>query len=61
MSDMPRDDILGFSDTSNQLVPAVAHDGSHAEKKDSRSEALGGEISLRRTVSFAHSLPWCKT
>lgn len=38
--------LIGLSNTANQLVPAVAHDGAHAEEKNSRSEALGGEISL---------------
>lgn len=58
VSDMKRGerDILGLSNTANQLVPAVTHDGAHAEEENSRSEALGGEISLSRNVSLAHCL-----
>jgi hypothetical protein len=60
MSDMEVEDLLGLSNAADQLVPAVTHNGAHAEKEDSRSEALGRQISLNRIVSFAHSLPWRK-
>jgi hypothetical protein len=46
------EDILGLPDTTNQLVPAVAHDGAHAEEEDSWSEALGRQVSLKREVSL---------
>lgn len=46
-------DVLGLPNTANQLVPAVAHDGAHAEEEDSRSEALGGQVSLSREVSLS--------
>lgn len=51
--------VLGLPNTANQLVPAVAHDGAHAEEEDSRSEALGRQVSLNRGVSLVHRLPCC--
>lgn len=39
---------LGLSHAVDQLVPAEAHDGAHAEEEDTRAETLGGEVSLLR-------------
>ena len=39
-------DVLGFADAVDQLVPAEAHDGAHAEQEDAGAEASGGEVAL---------------
>lgn len=33
--------VLGFADTMDQSVPAVAHDGTHAEEEHAGAGALG--------------------
>lgn len=40
--------VLGFAHAADQLVPAVAHNGAHAEEEDTGTETLGGEVSLGR-------------
>lgn len=39
--------VLGLADAMDELVPAVAHDGAHAQQQDARAEALGWEVPLR--------------
>jgi hypothetical protein len=41
-----REDVLGLADSVEELVPAVAHDGAHAEEDDAGTEAFRGEVSL---------------
>lgn len=46
--------VLGLADAVNQPVPAVAHDGAHAQEEDAGTEALGGEMALwTRRVSLS--------
>ena len=42
------ENVLGFAHAADQLVPAVAHNGAHAEEEDTRTETLGGEVSLEK-------------
>jgi hypothetical protein len=41
------EDVLGLSHATDKLVPAEAHDGTHAEQCHSRTETLGGEVALK--------------
>lgn len=41
-----REIVLGFANAVDELVPAVAHDGTHSEEEDSRTETLGGQVAL---------------
>jgi hypothetical protein len=39
-------DVLGFADTMDELVPAVAHDGTSSEEDVAWSKPLDGEVTL---------------
>jgi hypothetical protein len=40
------ENVLGLANASNELVPAETHDGSNSEQDDTRTETLGGQVSL---------------
>jgi hypothetical protein len=46
--------VLGFTDAVEELVPAVTHDGAHAEEHDAWTESLGGEVALQNQIPLAY-------
>ena len=47
------EDVLVLAHAFDELVPAVGHDGAHAEEHDAWSEALGGEVTLGSLFSMS--------
>lgn len=48
---MRRGQSLQFSDTFDIFIPAVAHDGEHAEEVVAGTEAASGEVALGRRLA----------
>ena len=46
-----RGQLLQFPDAFDVFVPAVAHDGEHAEEVVARTEATSGEVALGRRLA----------